>query len=99
MQANRPLINAILGEDRMIVDDRPGTTRDAVNISFTHDAVPFELIDTAGMRRKSAINTQLEQSTVQRAIRSIRKSDVSWLVVDATPRNRASRQNDRQLHR
>ena len=78
------LINAILGEDRMIVDDRPGTTRDAVNISFTHDAVPFELIDTAGMRRKSAINTQLEQSTVQRAIRSIRKSDISWLVVDAT---------------
>ena len=68
----------------MIVDDRPGTTRDAVNISFTHDAVPFELIDTAGMRRKSAINTQLEQSTVQRAIRSIRKSDISWLVVDAT---------------
>ncbi len=78
------LINAILGEDRMIVDDRPGTTRDAVNISFTHDAVPFELIDTAGMRRRTAINSELEQSTVQRAIRSIRKSDISWLVVDAT---------------
>ena len=78
------LINAILGEDRMIVDQRPGTTRDAVNTSFTHNAVPFELIDTAGMRRKSTINSQLEQWTVQRAIRSIRKSDISWLVVDAT---------------
>lgn len=78
------LINAILGEDRMIVDDRPGTTRDAVNIGFTHDTVPFELIDTAGMRRKNTINDQLEQWTVQRAIRSIRKSDISWLIVDAT---------------
>ena len=78
------LINAILGEERMIVDERPGTTRDAVNISFVHDAVPFELIDTAGMRRKSAIDSQLEQATVQRAIRSIRQSNISWLVIDAT---------------
>ncbi len=78
------LINAIIGEDRLIVDDQPGTTRDAINISFAYNAVPFELIDTAGMRRKTAINSQLEQSTVQRAIRSIRKSDISWLVVDAT---------------
>ena len=77
------LINRILGEERMIVDERPGTTHDAVNISFLHNHVPFELIDTAGMRRKSAIDDQLEQSTVQRAIRSIRQSDISWLVVDA----------------
>ena len=77
------LINRILGEDRMIVDERPGTTRDAVNITFVHDGAPFELIDTAGMRRKSAIDDKLEQSSVQRAIRSIRKSDMSWLVLDA----------------
>jgi GTP-binding protein len=77
------LINRILGEERMIVDERPGTTHDAVNISFLHNHVPFELIDTAGMRRKSAIDDQLEQSTVQRAIRSIRQSDISWLVADA----------------
>lgn len=77
------LINRILGEERMIVDERPGTTHDAVNISFVHNHIPFELIDTAGMRRKSAIDDELEQSTVQRAIRSIRQSDISWLVVDA----------------
>ena len=77
------LINRILGENRMIVDERPGTTHDAVNISFVHNHVPFELIDTAGMRRKTAIDDELERSTVQRAIRSIRQSDISWLVVDA----------------
>ena len=77
------LINRILGEERMIVDERPGTTHDAVNISFMHNHIPFELIDTAGMRRKTAIDDKLEQSTVQRAIRSIRQSDISWLVVDA----------------
>ena len=77
------LINRILGEERMIVHERPGTTHDAVNISFVHNHVTFELIDTAGMRRKSAIGDELEQSTVQRAIRSIRQSDISWLVVDA----------------
>ena len=78
------LINALLGEDRMIVNDRPGTTRDAVNISFVHDMIRFELSDTAGMRRKSVIDDELEQATVQRAVRSIRKSDISWLTVDAT---------------
>ncbi len=78
------LINRILGEERMIVDERPGTTHDAVNISFVHNHVAFELIDTAGMRRKSTIGDDLEQSTVQRAIRSIRQSDISWLVVDAS---------------
>ena len=77
------LINRILGEERLIVDARPGTTHDAVNINFLHNHVPFELIDTAGMRRKSTIDDELEQSTVQRAIRSIRQSDISWLVVDA----------------
>lgn len=77
------LINKLLGEERMIVDERPGTTHDAVNINFVHNHIQFELIDTAGMRRKSAINDSLEHSTVQRAIRSIRQSDISWLVVDA----------------
>jgi GTPase len=77
------LINTILGEERMVVDDRPGTTRDAVNIRFIYNHVPFELIDTAGMRRKSAIDTELESVTVQRAIRSIRRSDISWLILDA----------------
>ena len=78
------IINTILGEERMVVNERPGTTRDAVNISFIYNHVPFELTDTAGMRRKSAIDNELEQATVQRAIRSIRQSDISWLIIDAT---------------
>ncbi len=78
------LINNLLGEARMIVDDRPGTTRDAVNIRIVHDNVPFEVVDTAGMRRKSAINDALESVTVQRAIHSIRQSDIAILVLDVT---------------
>ena len=78
------LINSLLGEERMIVDDRPGTTRDAVNIRIVHDNIPFEIVDTAGMRRKSAINDELESATVQRAIHSIRQSDIAVLVLDVT---------------
>ena len=78
------LINNLLGEERMIVDDRPGTTRDAVNFRIVHDNIPFEVVDTAGMRRKSAINDELESVTVQRAIRSIRQSDIAVLVLDVT---------------
>ena len=78
------IINTILGEERMIVDNRPGTTRDAVNIRFVYDNIPFELIDTAGMRRRSVIDDELEEITVQRAIRSIRQSDIAWLILDAT---------------
>ncbi len=78
------LINNLLGEERMIVDDRPGTTRDAVNIQLDHDNIPFEIVDTAGMRRKSAIKDELESATVQLAIRSIRQSDIAVLVLDVT---------------
>ena len=78
------LINNLLGEERMIVDDRPGTTRDAVNISIVHDNVALEIVDTAGMRRKSAIDDKLEAATVQRAIHSIRQSDIAVLVLDVS---------------
>ncbi|MBM3240043.1 ribosome biogenesis GTPase Der [Candidatus Poribacteria bacterium] len=78
------LINAILGEERVIVDSQPGTTRDAVNIMFQRDGVRFELIDTAGLRRQSRITNELEQYSVNRAIRSVQESDVAWLVLDAT---------------
>lgn len=78
------LINNLLGEERMIVDDRPGTTRDAVNISIVHDNVALEIVDTAGMRRKSAIDDELESATVQRAIHSIRQSDIAVLVLDVS---------------
>lgn len=78
------LINNLLSEERMIVDDRPGTTRDAVNISIVHDNVALEIVDTAGMRRKSAIDDELESATVHRAIHSIRQSDIAVLVLDVS---------------
>ena len=78
------LINNLLGEERMIVDDRPGTTRDAVNILLAYDNIPFEIVDTAGMRRKSSIKDDLESATVQLAIHSIRQSDIAVLVLDIT---------------
>ena len=88
------LINNLLGEERMIVDDRPGTTRDAVNIRLAHDNIPFEIVDTAGMRRKSAIKDDLESATVQRAIHSIRQSDIAVLVLDVT---KAAAQQDKTI--
>jgi len=78
------LINAILGEERVIVAPEPGTTRDAINISFIKDGVNFELVDTAGMRRKARVKDKLEKYSVSRAQNSIRKSDIAWLVLDTT---------------
>lgn len=78
------LINAILGEERVIVAPEPGTTRDAINISFIKDGVNFELVDTAGMRRKAKVKDELEKYSVIRAQNSIRKSDIAWLVLDTT---------------
>ena len=78
------LINTVLGEERVIVHDQPGTTRDAVNIQFERDDQPFELVDTAGLRRKSRIRDHVEMFSVGRAIRSIQTSDLTWLVLDVT---------------
>ena len=77
------LVNAVLGEERVIVDPRPGTTRDAVNITFQRDASTFEIVDTAGMRRRKKIFEDVEISSVGKAIQSIRRSDITWLVIDA----------------
>ncbi|MCY4402507.1 MAG: ribosome biogenesis GTPase Der [Candidatus Poribacteria bacterium] len=78
------LLNSLLGEERMIVDNRPGTTRDAVNIRFEYQNILFELVDTAGMRRKSSIKDELETATVRSAIQSIRQSDIAALILDVT---------------
>lgn len=78
------IVNAILGEERVIVDNIPGTTRDAINIVFHRNGVSFEIIDTAGMRRRRMVFDDLEKSSVEKAIQSILRSDVTWLVVDAT---------------
>jgi len=78
------IVNFILGEERVIVDSRPGTTRDAINIQFRRDGVDFEIVDTAGMRKKTKVFDDVESSSVSKAIESIRRSDVTWMVMDAT---------------
>lgn len=78
------LVNAILGQERVIVSDIPGTTRDAIDTHFMKDDIKFTLIDTAGMRRKKKIEEALERYSVIRSLRAIDRSDVVLLVLDAT---------------
>lgn len=77
------LVNALIGEQRVIVSDIPGTTRDAIDTRFTRGKVPFVLIDTAGMRRKGKIELPVERYSVMRALRAVDRSDVVLMVLDA----------------
>ena len=78
------LVNRILGEERVIVNDIPGTTRDAIDTPFEMDGQKYIIIDTAGIRRKSRINDPLERYGVVRALSAIRRCDVALVVIDAT---------------
>lgn len=78
------LVNAMLGEDRVIVSDIPGTTRDAIDTHFIKDGITFSLIDTAGMRRKGKIDLPVERYSVMRSLRAVDRSDVVLMVIDAT---------------
>jgi len=78
------LTNAFLGEDRNIVTDIAGTTRDSVNSYYNKFGKEFYLIDTAGIRKKSKVHENLEFYSVLRAIRSIEEADVVMLMIDAT---------------
>jgi GTP-binding protein len=77
-------VNAILNEERTIVDDRPGTTRDAIDIDFQWKDKNYVLIDTAGMRRKAGVKRGVEQFSVSRSLRAVRRADVCLVMVDAT---------------
>jgi GTP-binding protein len=77
------LINRILGYERIIVHETPGTTRDAIDTPFSVGGCNYILVDTAGMRRKSRISLRLEKYSVVEAIRSIERADVALLVLDA----------------
>jgi GTPase len=77
------ILNAILGEDRSIVSNIPGTTRDAIDTIFERGEDKFALIDTAGIRRAGKIQGSIEYYTVLRAIRAIERSDISLLIIDA----------------
>lgn len=77
-------INAVLNEERSIVTDIPGTTRDAVNIEFRWKDKEYLFIDTAGMRKKAGIKTDVERFSVSRALRTINFADVCLVMIDAT---------------
>ena len=78
------LVNKILGYDRTIVSSIAGTTRDAIDTPFTLDGQDYVLIDTAGIRKKKAVEEDVEYYSVIRALASIRRADVVMIVVDAT---------------
>lgn len=77
-------INALIGEDRYIVTDIAGTTRDAIDTKYNRFGFEFNLVDTAGIRKKSKVKEDLEFYSVMRSVRAIEHSDVCLLMIDAT---------------
>ena len=77
------LVNRLLGEERVIVSDVPGTTRDAIDTHFTKDGAKYLLIDTAGMRRKGKITLPVERYSVMRSLRAIDRAGVVLMVINA----------------
>ncbi|QQK07538.1 ribosome biogenesis GTPase Der [Miniphocaeibacter halophilus] len=77
------LINRLLGEERMIVTDIAGTTRDSIDSKFKYNGEDYILVDTAGLRRKRAINEEVERFSVVRTLDAIDKSDICVLMIDA----------------
>jgi GTPase len=77
------LVNALLGEERVIVDARPGTTRDAIDTLFYFDGLPILLIDTAGLRRRSRVEEPIEFYSTRRTHEALARADVVVLVIDA----------------
>ncbi len=78
------IVNALLKQDRMIVSEVPGTTRDSVDIRFEKDGQAFVIIDTAGIRKEKAVQNSLEFYAKRRSERAMRRADVTALVIDAT---------------
>ncbi len=77
-------INALIGQERNIVTDIAGTTRDTLNTHYTQFGYDFVLVDTAGVRKKAKVNEDVEFYSVMRSIRAIEESDVCMLLIDAT---------------
>ena len=78
------LINAWLGEERLVAFDQPGTTRDAISVPFEHQGRHFELIDTAGLRRKGKVFEAIEKFSVVKTLQAISDANVVLLLLDAT---------------
>lgn len=77
------IINSLLGEERVIVSDISGTTRDSINSKVKYEGEEFILVDTAGIRKKARVDWGVEKFAVDRAIRAIRDCDIAVLVIDA----------------
>lgn len=77
------LVNAMTGQERVIVSDVAGTTRDAVDTHFTKDDIKYTLIDTAGMRRKSKVAEAIERYSVMRSLHAVDRSDVVLMLISA----------------
>ena len=77
------IINRLLGENRVIVSDVAGTTRDAIDTEIIHNGKPYIFIDTAGLRRKSRIKEELERYSIIRTVTAVERADVVLMVIDA----------------
>ena len=78
------IINKLLGENRVIVSDVAGTTRDAVDTEIVHNGTEYVFIDTAGLRRKSKIKEELERYSIIRTVTAVERADVVLVVIDAS---------------
>lgn len=78
------LVNALLGQERVIVSDIPGTTRDSIDTPFAMGDERFVLIDTAGLRRRSRVEEEIERYSGLRSLKAIDRSDIVLMVIDAT---------------
>ena len=77
------IINKLLGENRVIVSDIAGTTRDAVDTEIVHNGKPYVFIDTAGLRRKNKIKEELERYSIIRTVTAVERADIVVVVIDA----------------
>jgi GTP-binding protein len=78
------LINRLIGEERLVVYDQPGTTRDSVSVPFERDDRKYELIDTAGVRRKSRVHETVEKFSIIKALQAMERAHVVIAVLDAS---------------
>ena len=78
------IINKLIGENRVIVSDIAGTTRDAIDTEITHNGKEYVFIDTAGLRRKNKIKEELERYMIIRTVAAVERADIVVLVIDAT---------------
>ncbi|MBR2188567.1 MAG: ribosome biogenesis GTPase Der [Eubacterium sp.] len=78
------IVNRLLGEDRVIVSEIAGTTRDAIDTTVRHNGREYTFIDTAGLRRKSKVKEDLERYSIIRTVAAVERSDIAVVVIDAT---------------